>query len=241
MNKTFLFLSGSRLIYYILVFILVLLARISSSNDIALSLLTSTRSTERILENNRILLTCIATKNTESNESEDSDDTLDWADIEVIIRHNDTETVRALYSIVQDIKFNKSFVLTMTSSTRRKDECSDCSVQYSYKYSNSNKIIFLLFHRCATVTVPICVQHFFRATRMHCVRGACSAGPRNKICEYELRRVTLAANGTGVTCAIGTQRSQKFALNVTGKIVQLSNSISLQVKLCTMLNILEEN
>ena len=59
-------------------------------------------------------------------------------------------------------------------------------------------------------------EQFFKATRMHCVRGSCSHGPRNKSCEYEFRQVTLPANGTSVTCGIGKYFSQRFTLNLTG-------------------------
>lgn len=76
------------------IYVLIVLVVAVYSNESTISLnLTSTHLSERIIENSRVFVTCVATKTTESNESEESDDSSDWEDIEVIIRHNGSETV----------------------------------------------------------------------------------------------------------------------------------------------------
>lgn len=79
----------------VIIYLLVILVYAFASNEITESIqLTSPHVAEQILENSRVLLTCVASKHTESIESEDSDDTPIWEDIEVIIRHNGSDTVR---------------------------------------------------------------------------------------------------------------------------------------------------
>lgn len=185
---------------FIWVFSFLIPAFSSSSNDVAISLITSTRLRERLLENSRVVLTCIATitsdnDSSQSNENDDSSEESHWADIEVSIRLNNSDTVR-----LNIINWRWCFPIIINYISNRVQVCyNDCT-----------------YMRSTAANGGPC-EHFLKATRMHCVRGSCSTGPRNKSCEYELRRVSLAANGTSVTCKIGTNLSQKFALNLAGK------------------------